>query len=211
MVHLSNRDRYRFRAAMKWLQYTHRLQHRNEGARLRVSSTMCLHWAMASNDNEWLRHWQTLHPNEHLSLHVSYPSLSISLCLFLFMFSACHLSLSLFLLTPPLRLTPSLPHPAQSLAVCFWSRLYLCPTLRQSQGFSLSLSFSPHQLSFIDVFLDALCFPPRSFLLHLPLSPSLSLSLCLHSHSASVQKLETIYEQNSENIKSRLNVKDLTI
>ena len=163
---------------------------------------------MASNDSQWPWHQHTLHPNEHLSLHVNHPSLSISLCLCacLFMLSACHLSISVFITVS----ASSLSLPSDSLlgwltlsqcslpiAVCFWSPLYLYPTLCQSQGFSLSLSLSPHQLSFIDVFLDALCFPPRSFLLHLPLSLSLSVSrtLCLHSHSEPAHKPGTVREQ----------------
>lgn len=104
-------------------------------------------------------------------------SLSASLPVYLFSLPVTYLSLSLSL---SLCLSAN-PPITSSLSYClfFLSPLYLCSTLRQSQDFSLSLSFIPHQLRFIDGFLDALCFPPRSFLLLLHLSLSLSLS---HSH-----------------------------
>lgn len=117
------------------------------------------------------------------------------------MLSACHLSISVFItLLCLLWLTPSLAHSFTLPTVSPPARLYLCLTLRQSQGFR-AFSFSPRQLSFIDVFLDVLCFPPRSFCLHL----LLSLSLCecqalrLRSHSESAQKSGTICEKKGSN------------
>lgn len=135
------------------------------------------------------------HPNEHLCLFMS----PIHLCQSLFTstylcshpvtslyhsFCPPHLSDSLHHSLIPLRLSPS---PFE--VVYIFAQLFV-----KVKVFSLSLSFSPHQLSFIDVFLDALCFPSRSFLLHLPLSPFCSLTLplteplYLHSHSGSEQK-----------------------
>lgn len=127
----------------------------------------------------------TCAPSEWTSLSPCQLSVSVNLSLpvCLFMLYACHLSISVFITLSVCLFISLSPHHllslSLSLTVCFWSPLYLCPTFCQSQGFSLSLSFRPHQLSFIDVFLDALCFPPRSFFLHL----SLSLSLSLHTRS----------------------------
>lgn len=108
---------------------------------------LCLHQAMASNDSQWLQHQHMLHPNEHLSHYVSYPSLSFSLCqsVCLFMLSACHLSIYVFItlsvcLLISLSPFPYLPLTQLTLLLFFLSLLISLPNFLSKSRF-----FTPTQ------------------------------------------------------------------